>query len=138
MTDWLTLHVAALALTAVAFGGMLFFMAGVAPTVFRVLERPQAAELMRGLFPVYYLINGVVLLLAALALAPGAAYGPEVALLAGSGAVFVLLRQALLPRLEARRAAGDQPGFARLHRLGVIVNLLQLVAVVIVFVSLAR
>lgn len=135
--DWLTLHVAALALTAVVFGGMLFFMAGVAPTVFRILDRPQAALLMRGMFPIYYLLNAAALLLAAVALIPGA-YGPEIALLAGSGIVFLALRQGLLPRLDARRAAGDSAGFARLHRLSVIVNILQFVAITAAFLRLAR
>ena len=135
--DWLTLHVAALVLTAAAFGGMLFFMAGVAPTVFRTLDRPQAALLMRGMFPVYYLLNGTALLLAAAALVPGA-YGPEIALLAGSGAVFLVLRLGLLPRLETRRTAGDTAGFARLHRLSAIINILQLVAVTAAFLRLAQ
>jgi len=136
--NWLTLHVAALLLTAAAFGGMLLFMTCIAPTVFRTLERPQAAMLMRALFPVYYLVLAVVLVLAALTLVPAGSYTVEIGLLGGTAAVFVVLRQGLVPRIERRREAGDTRGFARLHRLSVIVNLLQFAVVAVALVRLAR
>jgi hypothetical protein len=134
MTPETTLVHAALVATALLLGAMLFFSFGVAPMAFRALERPQAARLMQALFPLYYLV--IVALGAAaalcLAIAGDPLHGGTMAFVAAAAA---LLRQGLLPRLDALRPlkeSGDalaQAGFARLHRASMVVNLVQIVAV---------
>ena len=138
MFDWFTYHVLALVVVAALFGGMLFFAAFFAPMVFRKLPREDAAALMRGIFPVYHRVMGIVTLLALLPLVPQWSYGPEVATLAMVGAGFVFANSVLRPHINAARESGRTATFRRLHRASVILNMAQLVAVAVVLVRLAQ
>jgi hypothetical protein len=117
---------------ALLVGGMVFFAAVTAPLVFTRLPPDQAGRFIRAVFPFYYLYVLVAAAIAALALAPLAA-GPAAALAVVAGTT-VWLRQGLMPRInrlsdaaQAGDAAAGQ-GFARAHRLSVIVNFAQLAA----------
>jgi len=137
MATWLNLHVAALVLSALVFGGMTFFMALFAPLVFRHLPRETAAAFMRALFPVYFLVMGVVSLVPALALFPIAAYRGEATALAVVAALFFAARFLLLPALNRSRDAGQDGRAASLHRTSVLIHLLQWLIVAVVLVRLA-
>ena len=126
---------------ACLLGGMVFFAAVLAPLVFTRLDAAAAGPFIRATFPRYYLY---VLATSALAAAFLAARDPASALiLALVAAATVWLRQGLMPRINALRDAelgGDAaaaPRFARLHRLSVAVNTVQLLAVAGVLVRLA-
>ena len=123
-------------LSGAAFGGMVLFTASFAPTVFRTLGRRDAARLMQAVFPSYYLTLGVLTFGAAGFLILGA-YVIEISPLAGSGFVFVLLRMIMLPMLEEARS-DDRPKFARLHRLSVGIQFVQLAAVGVATTRLAQ
>lgn len=111
-------------------GSMLFFAAGVAPTVFRALPSEQAGRFLRAFFPVYYLWGLVLSLIAALvaqAANPLAALGSAVV-----ATLFVYTRQMLLPQINRARdddLAGMSEAaqrFKRLHLRSVLINLAQL------------
>lgn len=138
MFDWFTFHVLSLVLVAALFGGMLFFAALFAPMVFRKLPREDAAALMRGIFPIYHRVMGIVAILALLPLAPQWSYGPEVATLAVVAAGFIFANTVLRPRIDAARDSEDKAVFRRLHRASVIINMAQLVAVTVVLIRLAQ
>ncbi len=132
------LTVLATLVTAFVFGGMGFFSFVVAPLVFRRLAKETAAGFMRAAFPLYYAVMAGASALAALA---AAFVGPiEAAIMGVAAAVFVALRQLLLPALNARRERGDaasDAAFRRLHGLSMVVNLVQLVAVAVALARLA-
>jgi hypothetical protein len=135
--EWLTLHVVALVLVAGLFGGMTFFMAFVAPMVFRTLPRETAAEFMRALFPKYFTVMGVLAVLPLFILLTIPAYRPEGYAMLAVAALFLGARGLLLPVLNRRRAAGDERGAARLHRTSVLIHLAQWIVVVVVLIRLA-
>ena len=126
------MEVIALYVIAGTLGAMLFFAIGVAPTVFQALPAEQAGLFLRKLFPRYYLsliigsTAGGLLWLGTQPLASG------VCLLIALSTLWI--RQWLVPRINALRdrelsgdiSAGEE--FARLHRLSVTINLLQLLA----------
>jgi len=125
-------EVAALYVIAGTLGAMLFFAIGVAPTVFQALPAEQAGLFLRKLFPRYYLslivgsTAGGLLWLGTQPLASG------VCLLIAVSTLWI--RQWLVPRINAlrdRELSGDASAgeeFARLHRLSVAINMLQLLA----------
>ena len=137
MGDWLTIHVGALVLVAAIFGGMFFFMALLAPAAFRFLPRETAAPFMRQLFPVYFRVMGIVTVLPTLCLLGFPSYRPEALTLLAVAAVFFAQRYALLPLLNRRREAGDETGAKALHKLSVVIHLLQWAAVAVTLVRLA-
>ena len=126
------MEVAALYVIAGTLGAMLFFAIGVAPIVFQALPAEQAGLFLRKLFPRYYLsliigsTAGGALWLAIQPLAAG------VCLLIALSTLWI--RQWLVPRINALRdrelsgdvSAGEE--FARLHRLSVVINMVQLLA----------
>jgi hypothetical protein len=128
------LSVLALYATAILLGAMLFFSFAMTPTLFAKLEPEQAARSVRVLFPVYYLVILICGAVGAVALALQAEPLPA-ALLALVAGTALLVRQFVIPRLDALRAAktaGEAAAtrqFRRLHGLSMAVNLVQIAAV---------
>ena len=124
----------ALYVVAATIGAMLFFAVGVAPTVFQALPIAEAGLFLRTLFPRYYL---------ALIVGSGLAGGLWISSAPLAAAVCWLIalstlwiRQSLVPRINQLRdadLAGDAAAgkrFATLHRVSVIINMVQLLALV--------
>lgn len=126
----------ALYATALLLGAMLFFSFVVTPVAFKALEGEHISTYLRALFPLYYLVIIVCGAVGALTLALDAHPVPS-ALLAVVAGFALLMRQHVLPRLEALRAgraAGEAVAtrqFKRLHGLSMVVNLAQIVAVAV-------
>jgi hypothetical protein len=118
---------------ALLLGGMVFFAAVIAPLVFTRLPAEHAGRFIRAVFPFYYLYVLATSAVGAAALAwpdPAAA-----AALASVAALTVWLRQGLMARINALSdaaqagEAGARGRFNRAHRLSVMVNTVQLLAV---------
>ena len=136
----MTIRFAVLLIAAFVFGAMLFFSAVVTPTLFRRLGREAAGEALRHLFPAYYTVLGCASALAAILYAVDVSFASLNAnLLAAVAAGFFIARFVLLPRINAVRPApgGTSAEFRRLHRLSVVINLVQFLLVLYVLVTLS-
>lgn len=137
--DLPTFHVIAMFFTALALGGMAFFAFFMTPLVFAKLEREVAAGFLRAVFPVYFQVMAILSVVAALPIW----YRAEAVVMAGVAAGFVFVKVLLLPPINRARDLRDQGDaaaaarFKRLHRLSVLINLAQMIAVAAVFVRLA-
>ena len=133
--------VSVLGLFAIAalFGGMVFFPAVVAPTVFRSLPEAEAGTFLRRLFPLYYAYMIATSLVAAIAFVSRPLIFWALLIVAAS---TLAVRQGLVPRLNAWRDASlegdDEAGraFETGHRVSVVINLAQLVLVSVLLVLL--
>jgi hypothetical protein len=122
---------------ALTFGGMTFFSVVMAPLVFTKLPFDTAGAFIRQVFPWYYLTMGITTLVALIALLFGASGSGmwEIALTALVLAGFAYARQILMPMINQARdaeVAGNRDAgrrFKRLHQTSVIINGLQLLAV---------
>ena len=135
---------AALTAAAVVFGGMVFFAFVYAPLVFIKLGTETGGRFIREVFPVYYVAMGATSIAAAVLLAfASAARGVDALAMACIGIVFFLARFAMLPIINRNREAGlagdiaAKRRFDALHRISVIVNLAQMLAVLAVLVRYA-
>ena len=118
-------------IAAGAFGAMAFFSFAVAPLVFVKLPAETAARFIRELFPIYYLVLAVV----AGAAAPFAGLRIDSVALAAVAVAFLALRFLLIPALDRVRER-DKAAHARLHRLSVIINFIQMAVLAAVAVRL--
>lgn len=138
MPDWLTLHIAALVLVAALFGGMLMFAAIFTPLIHRKLPRDIAAGFTREVFPVYYRVMGILALVAALPLVPAHAYWTEIAMLVTAAVGFVFANLVLRPQVNAARDENRDGTFKRLHKVSMLLNLVQFALVTVVLIRLAQ
>ena len=135
------IHAAGLVAVAGVFGGMAFFAFVYAPLVFIKLGTEAGGRFIREVFPVYYLAMGTTSLTAAVLLAfSNASRGADALAMACIGIVFFLARFVLLPIINRNRDAGQagdlaaKKRFDALHRASVIVNAVQMLAVLVVLV----
>ena len=118
--------------TGMLLGGMVFFAFVFAPLVFTKLPADTAGAFIRQVFPVYYRVFA-----AGSALAAVSAWGYwEAWILAAVAAGFTFAWLWLMPRINAARDESAQDRFGRLHRLSVIINAMQMIALFIVFIRL--
>jgi hypothetical protein len=118
-------------------GSIVFFSFVVAPTVHAVLERPDAARLMRTMFPRYYLFG---MICGGIALACAIATANDLKLTVPLVVATVLsayARQVLTPALDEARRDSDDDRFASLHVQSVRLNLVALVSLLLAGLGLA-
>ena len=132
---------AGLVAVAGVFGAMAFFAFVYAPLVFIKLGTETGGRFIREVFPVYYVAMGTTSVAAAVLLAfASVARGADALAMACIGIVFFLARFVLLPVINRNRDAGQagdvvaKKRFDALHRVSVIVNFAQMVAVLVVLV----
>ena len=138
------IHAAGLVAVAGVFGAMAFFAFVYAPLVFIKLGTETGGRFIREVFPVYYVTMGATSVAAAVLLAfASATRGADALAMVCVGLVFFLARFALLPIINRNRDAGQagdlaaKKRFDALHRASVVVNLLQMLAVLVVLVRFA-
>lgn len=119
-------------LVGFAWGGMVFFAAAIAPVIFKTLPVDEAGGLVRRIFPVYYLVLGIVTTVTVPLLLVTIAPGWTALLMALVAAGFWYSRQGLMPAINRQRDAdaagtpGARETFERLHRASVIINVVQI------------
>ncbi len=142
MTASVFLAIAFWLLAAMA-GVMLFFAAVVTPQAFRSLGADAARTFTRAVFPVYYVVLAAGGFAAAAAAALGGRLDGALVLMVVAGA-FLYARQSMMPRINALKdaqLAGDEAAgdaFARVHRMSVALNIMQLLALVALSFGLAK
>lgn len=115
-------------IAAASLGAMIFFSAVVAPTVFKVLPDASAGQFLRVLFPRYFLVNGLIAVVAGVI----AWRTLESVLLVASGVLLLILRFVAVPIINAARDAmmagqsGAASRFAVWHRSSVILNVAEM------------
>ena len=137
MFDWLNFHTLALAAVAAQFGGMGFFAFMFTPMVSSFLDREDAAQLLRQIFPVYYRVMAVTATLSSLLLIIEKIYAVEVVTLLTVAAVFIFAARVLLPMANKARETSDTKRFSNVHKTSVILHSLQFVAVSVTLIRLA-
>jgi hypothetical protein len=125
-------------------GAMMFFASVVAPTVFGTLEPQLAGQMIRRVFPRYYLFGLICLTVATLAslAASAASSWMIIACTAMLGATWYA-REVLMPQVNAARDAmverneTHSPEFDRLHQRSVQLNTAEMVTCLVVLYALA-
>ena len=123
-------------------GGMLFFAFFMAPLVFTQLAPQSSGPFIRAVFPWYYIVFSVLFVTLAILLFVSSL--TNLALIAFiSGITFIVARQSLMPlinKFSDLSAAGDPVAgkkFKKLHRVSVVINTIQMLAILFIFYTLA-
>ena len=111
----------------VILGGMVTFQALFAPLVFIKLPSDVARPFIRKFFPFYYLYFGALSAIATVAAAVDARW-EQVFILVPVTLGFVISRQILMPLANEATDSQQNGKFQLYHRLTVLINTVQLVA----------
>jgi hypothetical protein len=135
-----TLFLVSFLVASMLFGAMLFFSFLVAPITFIKLEAKSAGQLIRSIFPHYYLIVIVFSLIPAVLLTLANHTSAILMLVIALTGLFS--RQSLIPKINNYRdaeIAGDKSAkskFDRLHRLSVGINGGQIILLIVSIVNI--
>jgi hypothetical protein len=124
-----------LLVVAVILGGMVAFQVLFAPLIFIKLPSDIARPFIRKFFPFYYLYFGTLsIALAGIAyMLLGQDFGVWLLLLYTALALgFIVSRQVFMPLANKATDEGRQADFSRYHRITVLINTVQLIAMVVV------
>ena len=121
-------------LPSVVLGIMLFFSFAVAPVIFKVLEENDARKFVRTIFPYYYLINLILILLICIFLFYKNFISFDFYLLVIVAIMFAISLFILMPMINNARDQGVEKKFKYLHAISVIINFLQIIILIYVLV----
>ena len=121
-------------LPSVVLGIMLFFSFAVAPVIFKVLKENDARKFVRTIFPYYYLINLILILLICIFLIYKNFISFDFYLLVIVAIMFAISLFILMPMINNARDQGKEKKFKYLHTFSVIINFLQIIILIYVLV----
>jgi hypothetical protein len=120
---------------AIILGGMVAFQILFAPLIFIKLPSDVARPFIRKFFPFYYLYFGIlsIALVGIAYLLLGQDFGVWLLVVYTASAVgFIVSRQVFMPLANKATDEGRQADFSRYHRITVLINTLQLLAMVVI------
>ena len=121
-------------LPSIVLGIMLFFSFAVAPIIFKVLKENDARKFVRTIFPYYYLINLILILLICVFLIYKNFVSFDFYLLVIVAIMFAVSLFILMPMINNTRDQGKEKKFKYLHAFSVIINFLQIIILIYVLV----
>ena len=119
-------------LPSVVLGIMLFFSFAVAPIIFKVLKENEARKFVRTIFPYYYFINLILILVICIFLLYKSFISFDFYLLVSVALLFAISLFILMPSINNARDRGEENKFKYLHAISVIINFLQIIILIYV------
>tara|TARA_B100000989_G_scaffold29558_2_gene18961 strand:+ start:162 stop:554 length:393 start_codon:yes stop_codon:yes gene_type:complete len=119
-------------LIAVLLGIMLFFSFIVAPSTFRFLNEEYARKFIRGIFPLYYLVNLVISVIALIMLVYLGNFNFEFYFILSVCVLFFISNFLLMPLINKFKDNGKEKYFKISHFVSVLINFVQIIFLTIV------
>ena len=119
-------------LIAVLLGIMLFFSFIVAPSTFRFLNEEYAKKFIRGIFPLYYLVNLVISVIALIMLVYLGNFNFEFYFILSVCVLFFISNFLLMPLINKFKDNGKEKYFKISHFVSVLINFVQIIFLTIV------
>ena len=119
-------------LIAVLLGIMLFFSFIVAPSTFRFLNEEYAKKFIRGIFPLYYLVNLGISVIALLMISYLGNFNFKFYLILSVCILFFISNFLLMPLINKFKDNGKEKYFKISHFISVLINFMQIIFLTIV------
>ena len=114
---------------------MIFFSFAVAPTTFKLLDEKNARSFIRGIFPIYYILNLLISLLALFIFIYIGNFSLNFYIMSSICLLFVISNFILMPLINKFRDSGQEKKFKISHFISVIINFIQIILLVIILVK---
>jgi hypothetical protein len=113
-------------LVSIVLGIMLFFSFVVAPLTFKVLPTTEAGIYIRIIFPYYYIINLILMLVVTGCYVSTSTYSLDFYLSLMVTILFCVSLLILMPTINKYRELKDEKKFRSYHLVSVVINLIQM------------
>jgi Domain of unknown function (DUF4149) len=134
ITDYILLTIITI-FPVISLGVMIFFSFIITPTIFRFLPAAQAGLYVRKLFPIYYIFNGSIVLISAIAISSLGVFNPifysNVIVLS----LFIVNYFYLMPAINKAKGKNNKK-FKILHTASVASNSIQILLLVYIVILL--
>ena len=117
-------------LIAISLGAMLFFSFVIAPVIFKVLDANNAGKFIRKIFPLYYLINLVILSIALLLFIYISSVNLDFYITLIITILFIFSLFILMPLINKFKDNKEERKFKNSHALSVILNFIQIIGLI--------
>ena len=117
-------------LIAISLGAMLFFSCVIAPVIFKVLDANNASKFVRKIFPLYYLINLVILSFALLLLLYISSVNLDFYIILFITILFAFSLFILMPLINKLKDNKEERKFKYSHTFSVIINFIQIIGLI--------
>jgi len=117
-------------LIAISLGTMLFFSFVIAPVIFKVLDANNASKFVRKIFPLYYLINLVILSFALLLLLYISSVNLDFYIILFITILFAFSLFILMPLINKLKDNKEEQKFKYSHTFSVIINFIQIIGLI--------
>ena len=122
-------------LTSILLGIMFFFSFVVAPSTFRFLNEKYARKFIRGIFPLYYMLNLSISLIVVILIVYLSDFSLKFYLMLIICLLFFISNFFLMPVINKFKDERKEKNFKVSHFTSVIINFLQMIFLVIILIK---
>ena len=122
-------------LISILLGIMIFFSFVVAPSTFRFLNEEYARKFIRGIFPLYYLLNLSISLIVVLLIAYLSDFNLKFYLMLSICILFFISNFFLMPLINKFKDKRKEKKFKVSHFISVLINMMQMLFLILILVN---
>ena len=122
-------------LTSILLGIMLFFSFVVAPSTFRFLNEKYARKFIRGIFPLYYMLNLSISLIVVILITYLSDFSLKFYLMLFVCIFFFISNFFLMPIINKFKDEKKEKNFKVSHFISVAINFIQMIFLIIILIK---
>ena len=115
---------------AISLGMMIFFSFVLAPMIFKILDTENAGKFVRKIFPYYYSVNLIFLIIAIILFIMIASMGTGFYITLALAASFVFAQFILMPVINKLKDNKEEKKFKYAHGASVVINFVQMIGLI--------
>ena len=121
-------------IVAICLGMMIFFSFILAPMIFKILDPENAGKFVRKIFPYYYFVNLVFLLIVVILFLLNSKINFEFYIIVSLVISFIFAQFILMPFINKLRDNNEDNKFKYAHGFSVAINFLQMIGLVFLLI----
>ena len=121
-------------IVAICLGMMIFFSFILAPMIFKILDPENAGKFVRKIFPYYYFVNLVFLLIVVILFLLNSKINFEFYIIVSLVISFIFAQFILMPFINKIRDNNEENKFKYAHGFSVAINFLQILGLVFLLI----
>ena len=121
-------------IVAICLGMMIFFSFILAPMIFKILDPENAGKFVRKIFPYYYFVNLVFLLIVVILFLLNSKINFEFYIIVSLVISFIFAQFILMPFINKIRDNNEENKFKYAHGFSVAINFLQMIGLVFLLI----